>query len=174
MNCTFYYKLRRLVMHFSLQAWYTCENFIYLSIQNCSSVFDCILSILIENVLSRLSVCNYYLKCWLSLLFSVTHLWGLKWDLDCLINNRLWSTSLGMEFPWREEPIKSCKCNSMICSSPSCCPSKKLLQGRGTGEQPQYLDLSSNFTNARSFTVIREKTQENNDLLRKIKLCFTS
>lgn len=154
-------------MYFFLQAWYTCRSFICLSIQNCSSVFDWTASILIENVLSRLSVCNYYLKCWLSLLFSVAHLWRLKWDLDCLINNRLWSTSLGMEFPWRDEPIKSCKCNSMICSSPSCCPNKKLLQGRGTREQPKYLDLSSNFMKAGSFIIIRKKKTKPNQNKRR-------
>lgn len=118
MNCTSYYKLRRLIMHFLLQAWYTCKNFICLSIQNCSSVFGWAPSSLTENVLPRLNVFNYYLKFWLFLLVSAAHLCGLKWDLDCLINNRLWSTSLEMEFTWREEPNKSCKCNCMISSSP--------------------------------------------------------
>lgn len=158
----FFYKLRRLIMHFFLQAWYTCKNFICLLIQNCSYVFNWTASILIENVLFRLNVRNYYLKYWLFLLFSMAHLWGLKWDLDCLINKGLWSTSLGMEFPWREEPIKSCKCDSMISSSPSCCPNKKLLQGRGARQQPQDLDLSSNFMNARFFIIIRKKNPKNN------------
>lgn len=167
MNCTSYYKLRRLTMHFFLQAWYTCENFKCLSTQNCSSVFGWTASILTENGLSRMSVFNYYLKCWLFLSFSAAHLRGLKWDLDCIINNRLWSTSLGTEFTWREEAIKSCKCNSMISSSPSCCPNNNLLQGRGTREQPQYLDPSSkcwittylHFMNAGFFIIIRKKTK---------------
>lgn len=118
-------------------------------------------------MLSRLSMFNYYLKCWLFLSFSAAHLCGLKWDLDCLINNRLWSTSLGMEFSWREKAIKSCKCNCMIGSSPSCWPSNNLLQERGTTEQPQYLDLSSkfwittyfHFMNAGFFIIIRKHTK---------------
>lgn len=117
MTCTFYYKLRRLIKHFFLQAWYTFKTFMCISIQNYSFVFGWTASIVTENGLSRLSMFKYYLKCWLFLLFSVAHLCGLKWDLDCLINNRLWSTSLGMESTWREEPLKSCKCNSMISSS---------------------------------------------------------